>query len=123
MAGIDFKAVRAAVSMQQVLELLGFVPSYRNGDQYRGPCPIHHSRSASSRSFSLHLSKNAFRCFTCGAAGNQLDLWSQVHGLPLFDATIDLCHRLQLSVPFSDNSFSNREEEPVTSVAPKSQRD
>ncbi|MEX0641727.1 MAG: hypothetical protein WD468_03450, partial [Pirellulales bacterium] len=35
-----------------------------------------------------------FRCFTCGASGNQLDLWSAAQQLPLFEATIDLCHRL-----------------------------
>ena len=80
--------------------LIHFAPVRRGADQLRGPCPIHRSASAESRSFSVNIRKNAFRCFTCGATGNQLDLWSKVHGLTLFDAAVDLCDRLHLAVPW-----------------------
>ena len=73
MPGIDFHAVRSEVSMKEVLELLGFVPAARRGDQVRGACPIHGSTSPRSRSFSANLGKNTFRCFKCGSEGNQLD--------------------------------------------------
>src|SRR5579863_3446590 len=99
MAGIDFQAIRAAVSLQAVLDLLRFAASERKADQLRGPCPIHGSQSPQSRSFSAILKRNAFRCFTCGAAGNQLDLWSRAQSLSLYDAAIDLCQRLQIPVP------------------------
>ncbi len=99
MPSIDFPAVRAAISLQSVLELLGFVPSERRGDQLRGPCPIHKSKSPQSRSFSAKLARNAFQCFTCKAAGNQIDLWSLTQSLTLFDAATDLCNRLQIAVP------------------------
>jgi len=98
MSGVDYSALRELVSMAQVLELLQFAPVSRVGDQLRGPCPIHHSSSAESRSFSVNTQKSAFHCFTCGASGNQLDLWSKVHGLTLFQAAIDLCDRLHLAV-------------------------
>jgi hypothetical protein len=39
-----------------VLDLLGFEPSRRRGDQVRGPCPVHRSR----RSFAAHLGKNVW---------------------------------------------------------------
>ena len=104
MSGVDYCAVRSAVSMQQVLDLLGYVPSSWRGDQIRGPCPIHPSKSAESRSFSANLERNAFRCFSCGAQGNQLDLWCQTQSLSLFDAALDLCRRFDVPVPQSEQS-------------------
>jgi DNA primase len=99
MGGINYSAIRAAVPLQTVLDLLEFVPVYRRGDQVRGPCPIHGSNSPQGRSLSANLARNAFRCFTCGAAGNQLDLWSLTQSMSLFAATTELCNRLQIHIP------------------------
>ena len=99
MPGIDFAAVRRAIPIARVLGLLEFEPAQRHGEQLRGPCPLHGCKSDRSRSFSVNLAKNAFRCFVCGAAGNQLDLWRLRTQLSLFDATVDLCNRLQVSLP------------------------
>jgi DNA primase len=98
MPAVDYAAVRRAIPMARVLELLQFAPTECLGDQLRGPCPLHGSKSTTSRSFSVNLAKNAFRCFVCGAAGNQLDLWCQASQLPLYEAAIDLCDRLHISV-------------------------
>jgi hypothetical protein len=38
MPGLDFRQLRADVSMAEVLELLGFVVLERKGDQVRGEC-------------------------------------------------------------------------------------
>jgi DNA primase len=99
MPSIDYSALRSAISIEQVLDLLEFTHSAREGDKLRGPCPIHRSKSPQSRSFSVNLSRNAFRCFTCGAQGNQLDLWSKARKLPLYEAAIDLCRGLQIELP------------------------
>jgi DNA primase len=99
MPGIDFARVRQVVSMADVLRLAGYEAAEALGDQLRGPCPIHGSSSSSSRSFSVNLRRQAFRCFKCGAAGNQLDLWMALSKLPLPDAARDLCERLGLEVP------------------------
>ena len=40
MPGIDFAQVRALVSLLDVLNLIGFVPSDGFSVQVRGPCPI-----------------------------------------------------------------------------------
>jgi DNA primase len=101
MAGIDFGAVRGEVGMDAVLELLGFVPRQRRGDQVRGPCPLHKPTSPVSRSFSAHLTKQAYRCFHCGSSGNQLDLWAAATGQPLYQAAISLCDKLHRAVPWS----------------------
>ena len=51
MPGVDFRAVRAAVPIAQVLELVGFETLERSGDQVRGGCPVHGSSSLKSRFF------------------------------------------------------------------------
>lgn len=99
MPGIDYARLREIASIEDVLRISGFHPSESLGDQLRGPCPIHGSHSPTSRSFSVHLSKNTFRCFKCGATGNQLDLWVAVSKLPLHEAARDLCQRLGIDVP------------------------
>jgi DNA primase len=100
MPGIDFRAARARLRLAAVLELLGFVPRTRQGDQVRGPCPIQGSRSPASRSFAAHLGKNVWHCFRCGAGGNALDLWVAVTGQGLHAAVLELCRRLGQDVPW-----------------------
>jgi DNA primase len=100
MSGIDYSALRAAISMQQVLVLLGFQPVSRRGQQLRGPCPIHDpAATVNQRCFSVRLDRHIFRCFACGAHGNQLDLWQLVHRLPLHESTLHLCRHAQISPP------------------------
>jgi DNA primase len=100
MSGLDYRAVRQQIPIAAVLDLLQFVPVDRSGQQLRGPCPVHKAESAGSRSFSANLAANTFRCFSCGAAGNQLDLWSLATGRSLFEAAIDLCNKANLDIPW-----------------------
>jgi hypothetical protein len=108
--GIDYRALRAQVPISAVLRLLEFRPTERMGDQLRGPCPIHRSSSPTSRSFSANLRKNAFQCFSgsCGARGNQLDLWAAAQALPLLPASILLAERLGIDVPRLGTSARRR---------------
>jgi hypothetical protein len=100
MPGIDFATARARIALAEVLDLLGFVPCESSGAQLRGPCPVHHSTSPSSRSFSANLGRHIYRCFKCGSCGNQLDRYASATGLSLFEATIALCGQLHREVPW-----------------------
>lgn len=100
MPGIDLKQVREQIPIQQVLDLLGFVPTAQTGFRMRGPCPIHGSRFARSRVFSVSLVHDRYRCFKCQSAGTQLRLWAAVHNLSIYAAAIDLCQRLGIPVPW-----------------------
>ena len=100
MPGIDFRAARARLRLAEVLELLGFEPRARWGEQLRGPCPVHRSRARTSRAFAAHLGKGVWHCFACGAGGNALDLWAPVSRQPLHAAVIDLRNRLGREVPW-----------------------
>jgi DNA primase len=100
MPAIDYRRARAELRLADVLNVIGYEPHSRLGQQLRGPCPLHGSRSASSRVFSVHLGKNLYHCFRCGAGGNALDLWAALRRLPLHAAVLDLCERLHQEVPW-----------------------
>jgi DNA primase len=100
MPSIHFARVRAMIPLADVLDLVGFVPSETSRDQVRGPCPVHHSTSPMSRSFSANLKRHVYKCFTCGSQGNQLDLYASVTGLSHFEAAMALCEQLDREVPW-----------------------
>jgi putative transposase len=108
---IDFAAVRAAITMAAVLQLLGFKANRTRGAQQRGPCPLHGSTSGTGNCFSANLDLQSFHCFKCGRQGNALDLWAADTRQNTCDAAIDLCARL--SIPLPTLPPRNREEEPV----------
>ena len=112
---LDFAAVRAAVPLAAVLQLLGFQPRSTRGLQHRGPCPLHGSTAGTSRCFSANLDQHVFHCFKCGRSGNALDLWALATGQSPYDAALDLCQRLALLVPTLPPTPRNREGEPVAS--------
>lgn len=100
MPGIDFRALRAQITMTQVLDLLRLEPQISSTGGLRGPCPIHRSQSPKSRSFSVHVGRKMYRCFRCGAAGNHLDLYAAVTQQDVYQAALDLCVKLHQPVPW-----------------------
>jgi len=106
MPAIDYRRARAQLRLAKVLELIGYQPRWRRGPHGRGPCPLHGSRSATSRVFTVHLDKDLFHCFRCGAGGNALDLWAALQRLPLHAAVLDLCRRLHQEVPWLNDTKS-----------------
>lgn len=101
MPGVDFGVSRQTISMDDVLRLLRFEASSRRGDQLRGACPIHGSSSSRSRSFSANVRLGRYHCFVCGSHGNTLELWAAVHGISVYEATIELCQLLGREVPWT----------------------
>jgi len=111
---IDFAAVRAAITIAQVLALLGFVPRSDHAGQQRGACPLHGSIMGTARCFSVNTNAHTFHCFKCNRSGNALDLWADANRLSIYDAALDLCQRLNIPVPIlAPPPTANREEEPV----------
>ena len=100
MPGVDFPWLRQRITMPDVLQLLQFETTFRRGDQWRGPCPVHGSRSPGSRSFSVNVRLGRYRCFRCGSHGNALELWATVHHLSVYAAAVDLCQQLGLEIPW-----------------------
>jgi transposase InsO family protein len=117
-ARIDFASLRRQVTIAQVLRHCGHLDALRGtGAQRRGPCPVHGPTHAGSRSFSVNLHKNVFRCFCpeCGVKGNVLDLWSAIHQLPLHEAARHLAETFGLNLP-------SRTREEATRTSPTAPR-
>jgi putative transposase len=110
---IDFAAVRAAVTLAAVLQLLGFQARSSRGAQQRGPCPLHGSTAGTSRCFSANLEEQTFHCFKCGRSGNALDLYAQATHQTVYDAAVELCQRLHIPLPVLPQQARNGEEETV----------
>ena len=101
MPGVDFERIRAVVTMEQVLNLLGFEPMSRSGSQWYGSCPLPACESnRRRRSFSVNVASGRYHCHRCRSHGNPLELWAAATRLPLHRAAVDLCHRLGRAVPW-----------------------
>lgn len=105
---IDYRAVRCQIPMERVIELIDYRPTSRRGHQLRGPCPLHLPDHPNPRCFSVEMKKGLFRCFTCGAQGNQLDLWARLHQLPLHKAAADLCHHAGVRIPIINSDSASQ---------------
>lgn len=87
---VDFKAIKAAVSMEMVLDHYEVKGLTKSGDELRGPCPIHQRSSA--KTFAVNVSKNAFNCFKegCGRRGNVLDFVAAMENCSVRHAALKL---------------------------------
>jgi len=53
---------------------------------------------------------NVWHCFKCGRHGNALDLWCAATGELPYDAAVELCERLGLTLPLLEKSGTEEEE-------------
>jgi len=74
---LDFRAIKARVTMEDVLTLIGWKPLKKTRDQWRGPCPFCSDKPRSDV-FSVNLVKKCFQCFRCRRAGNHIELFRDV---------------------------------------------
>ena len=92
---IDFSFVREQVNFDQVLNHLGIRDQFKGRTQLRGPCPL--CQKNSSRTLSVNLQKNAYKCFNPNCSqGNVLDFWRALQDLSLVDAAQHLVQTFHL---------------------------
>src|SRR5277367_5693301 len=85
---VDFKAVKAALTMEQVLTHYGLLDSFkRSGDSLSGPCPIH--KGSNPTQFRVSISKNVWNCFSeCKHGGNTLDFIARMDNVSIHAAAL-----------------------------------
>src|SRR5271154_5782118 len=85
---VDFKAVKAAVTMEQVLEHYGLLDKFKRGaDSLSGACPIHKGSNPSQ--FRVSISKNIWNCFSeCKHGGNTLDFIARMENVSIHAAAL-----------------------------------
>lgn len=83
---VDFRAIKAQVSMQMLVDHYGLRDLRKGNGELRGRCPIH--RGEGERTFHINLSKKVFQCFSCKAKGNVLDFVAAMERCTVRDAAI-----------------------------------
>jgi DNA primase len=85
---IDFKAVKAAITMEQLLDHYGLLDRFkRSGDSLSGPCPIH--KGSNPTQFRVSVSKNIWNCFSeCKHGGNVLDFVARMENESIHAAAL-----------------------------------
>jgi DNA primase len=85
---VDFKAVKAAITMEAVLEHYGLLDKFKRGsDSLSGPCPIH--KGSNPTQFRVSISKNIWNCFSeCKHGGNVLDFIARMDDVSIHAAAL-----------------------------------
>lgn len=97
MPSIDFKALREQVPVTVALRVLGWKHNFSEPAGLRGPCPIHLSVRAKSRTFCV--GKGYWYCHACKKGGDAIALWAAIHRLPPYEAALMLCRDVGISPP------------------------
>lgn len=93
---VNFKAVKVAITMEQVLEHYGLLDRFkRSGDSLSGPCPIH--KGSNPTQFRVSISKNIWNCFSeCKHGGNTLDFIAKMENVSIHAAALKAIEWFQL---------------------------
>ena len=120
---VDFKAVKAAITMEQVLEHYGILDKFKPGtDSLNGPCPIHGGSNPTQ--FRVSISKNIWNCFSeCKHGGNVLDFIARMEDVSIHAAALKAIEWFKLD-PQEMSADTNQEAEekgetPKTEAAPR----
>jgi hypothetical protein len=98
MPSIDFDALRSAVTLEEVVMLTGYRVHFLSGNSGRGPCPF--GCGTDNRCCSLDLRGKTFRCWRCHRGGGSLDFYAALTGKEIYTASLELCRRMRVQVPF-----------------------
>ncbi len=127
---VDFKAVKVAVTISQVLEHYGLTAKFKqSGDSLSGCCPLHDGQNPTQ--FRVSISKNCWNCFgRCNDGGNILDFVARKECVTLREAALMLCDWFHLSqsekavekkeVTASKDKTSNKSKRSPTESSPTS---
>jgi DNA primase len=107
---VDFRAIRARVTMEQVLEHYGVLGTFkRNGSRLSGPCPIHNGSNPTQ--FRVETDKNLWNCFSeCKHGGNVLDFIAKKEDIPIHDAALKACE--WFGIPLDEVKTTGSQDEP-----------
>jgi len=120
---VDFRAVKAAITMEQLLEHYGLSDRFkRSGDSLSGPCPIHKGENPTQ--FRVSMSKNIWNCFSeCKHGGNTLDFIARMEKVSIHAAALKAIEWFQLDretmAADSDKNADQPNEVPKDGNAPR----
>jgi len=118
---VDFRAVKQAVTIVQILDHYKLTDSFqRKDDSLSGPCPIHEGENQTS--FRVSVSKNCWNCFgECKRGGNILDFVSLMENVSIREAAIRISDWFNLTFDKSPSRSEspNAEQKPKQGKTPR----
>ena len=116
---VDFKAVKAAVSIEKVLERYNLLDGFkRSGDTLSGCCPIH--KGSNPTQFRVSLSKNVWNCFSeCKSGGNVLDFIAKMEDVSIHAAALKAIEWFNLDPAAMSDDSEQKEERTERRDEPK----
>ncbi len=117
---VNFKAVKTAVTMEQVLDHYGLLDKFKkSGDGLAGPCPIH--RGSNPTQFRVSTSKNIWNCFSkCQRGGNVLDFIAKMEDVSIHAAAIKAIEWFHLDLGAMQTAGDEEQSRPTESENGKS---
>ena len=64
--------------------------------RYMGLCPFHQEKTPS---FTVHIARQFYKCFSCGAAGDVFKFVMEIEGLSFYEALKSLAERNGIPMP------------------------
>ena len=118
---VDFKAIKAAITMEQLLGHYHILDQFkRTGDSLNGPCPIH--KGSNPTQFRVSTTKNLWNCFSdCEHGGNALDFIVKMEKCSIHAAALKAIEWFNLDPEAMSASEENSEvaEPKASAPAPK----
>lgn len=115
---VNFRAIKTAITMEQVLEHYGLLQKFKKkGDSLSGPCPIHQGENPTQ--FRVSVSKNIWNCFSeCKHGGNVLDFIAKMENSSVHAAALKAIEWFRLDADaMSGKSEAEAEAEPAQTEA------
>jgi DNA primase len=106
---VDFRAIRARITMEQVLRHYGVLGAFkRTGNRLSGPCPIHNGSNPTQ--FRVDTEKNLWHCFSdCKSGGNVLDFIAKKEDISIHDAALKACEWFNIPLDKISSEASAKE--------------
>ena len=97
MARIPEETIQQVIEANDIVDVItGYVPDLkRAGTSFKACCPFHVERTPS---FNVTPSRQFFKCFGCGEAGNVLGFVMKMENLPFPDAVRKLASRVNIPI-------------------------
>jgi DNA primase len=118
---VDFKAVKQAVSIEQLVTRYGITLRKVNATSLRGRCPLPvHGSKDSRQSFTVNTAKNVWSCLSASCVtarggskgGNTLDLVAAMEQCSIRDAALKIAEWFSLAVSTEAPKQSHQEPPP-----------
>lgn len=105
---VDFAALKAAVSIEQVVDILG-LEMKPSGNQLRGICPA--CKTTGGRELVVTPSKGAYYCFKDGKGGDLIALVAHIEGISVKEAAVYIADQIGTGTSTSRTSTSTSPQE------------